>query len=129
MFVLTSRVVHGARRARKLGFPTANIRYRVCRDVPSDGVYAAWAYVGRVWYRTVVSVGKRPMFPSEVRTIEAHLLKTKKQLYGKIMTIVFLQRLRSQRRFSSIRSLQRAVAGDIQHAIPCFVSVAHHTKK
>ncbi len=114
------RVVAGERRARRLGFPTANLRTEpVLR--PADGVYAAWV---RLLDRAEASVrpaavalGARPTFEGSPPTFEVHLPGFDGDLYGERLRVAFVARLRAQRRFDGEEALREAMAADVREAL------------
>ncbi|MBI5798410.1 MAG: riboflavin kinase [Candidatus Yonathbacteria bacterium] len=114
MIVMTARVIHGLRRGKNLGFPTANVRHRI-GQAPPDGIYAAWAFMNRQWYRAAVSVGRNRTFGASHATIEAHLLDWHGIAYGRILTLIFAHRIRSMRRFTTANDLASAIRRDIQN--------------
>jgi riboflavin kinase/FMN adenylyltransferase len=113
--VVRGRVMHGAGRARGLGFPTANVRPKT-QAVPPDGVYVTRAIAGKRCTGSVTSIGNAPTFGGGATVIEAHLLSDPGDLYGKPIAIEFLERLRDQQRFASPDALQRQVQTDIERA-------------
>jgi riboflavin kinase/FMN adenylyltransferase len=101
-FQLTGGVVTGDRRGRELGFPTANIVPDEALVCPGHGVYAARAD----GVCAAVSIGVRPTFGTgRAVLVEAYLLDTDEDLYGRLMTIEFIERLRGERRFDTIEAL------------------------
>jgi riboflavin kinase/FMN adenylyltransferase len=113
---LRGQVVHGDGRGRKLGFPTANLDVREHCAIPANGVYAVYATVGGAKYRAVANVGLRPTFGPGERAIEVHLLDFQGLFYGQEMTVQFVERLRSERRFGNQEALCAQIAADIRHA-------------
>jgi riboflavin kinase/FMN adenylyltransferase len=110
-FQLRGEVVIGDRRGRELGFPTANIvpdEQFVC---PGHGVYAARAD----GICAAVSVGVRPTFGSgRAVLVEAFLLDFQGDLYGKILRVDFLARLRGERRFDTVEALVAQMQIDVE---------------
>jgi riboflavin kinase/FMN adenylyltransferase len=104
-------VVTGDRRGHELGFPTANIVPDEALVCPGHGVYAA---------RTdgacaAVSVGVRPTFGTgRAVLVEAYLLDRDEDLYGRMLTIEFIQRLRGERRFDSVEALVEQMHDDVE---------------
>ncbi len=95
-FMVEGTVVEGDRRGRTLGFPTANLVPDDSLVVPGHGVYAAFAN-GRP---AAVNVGVRPMFDTgRGLLIEAHLIDFDEELYGDVLRVAFVKRLRGERRF------------------------------
>jgi FAD synthase len=112
-------VVEGARIARRLGYPTANLEPSNPALVPDDGVYAGWLrFADNGVPRTlpaVVSIGRRPThFGSNgQRLVEAHLLDFHGQLYGVSVALDLCAYLRPQRTFASEASLRDEIARDV----------------
>jgi riboflavin kinase/FMN adenylyltransferase len=110
-FRLRGEVVVGDRRGRELGYPTANIVPDEALVCPGHGVYAA--RVGSDC--AAVNVGVRPTFGTGRGVlVEAYLLDRTVDLYGQILTIEFLQRLRGERRFESVPALVEQMGCDVQ---------------
>tara|TARA_B100001123_G_scaffold49302_1_gene50326 strand:+ start:957 stop:1880 length:924 start_codon:yes stop_codon:yes gene_type:complete len=111
-------VVQGAGRGETIGFPTANLsiwRHRTC---PSQGVYLAYAFVDDDKYPAVVNIGKRPTFEDEDDCIivEAHLLNYQGNLYGQLISLDFVDRLRDERKFASLEHLVSQIQDDVSEA-------------
>jgi riboflavin kinase/FMN adenylyltransferase len=103
-------VVHGDKRGRDLGFPTANLLPHDGFIVPGHGVYACLAN----GVPAAVNVGVRPMFESaRGLLIEAHLIDWKGDIYGEELKVDFLKRLRGERRFPSVDDLVEQMARDV----------------
>ena len=117
-FVLPGRVIKGAGRGRELGFPTANLEIWEERAFPRSGVYACFAEVDGERWRAVANIGVRPTFSSdeELPTVEAHLMDFSGDLYGKEVRLVFIARLRDERRFDSPEALKERIQLDIKRA-------------
>jgi len=112
-FAMTGEVVHGDKRGRELGFPTANLIPPDGYVVPGHGVYAARAN----GVPAAVNVGVRPQFVTgRHELIEAYLIDWEGDLYGQPLTIEFLKRLRGERRFPSVDDLVAQMAQDVQQA-------------
>jgi riboflavin kinase/FMN adenylyltransferase len=110
-FQLSGEVVHGDARGRELGFPTANLIPDEALACPGHGVYACLAD-GRP---AAVSIGVRPTFKTgRGELIEAYLLDFQGDLYGKELSLEFLQRLRGERRFEDPQSLIEQMHRDVQ---------------
>ena len=110
-FRLRGEVVTGDRRGRELGFPTANLVPDEALVCPGHGVYAARADGACA----AVSVGVRPTFGSGCAVlVEAYLLDRDEDLYGRMLTIEFIQRLRGERRFDSVDALVEQMHRDVE---------------
>jgi riboflavin kinase/FMN adenylyltransferase len=110
-FQLRGEVVTGDRRGRELGFPTANIVPDEALVCPGHGVYVAHADGSCA----AVSVGVRPTFGTGRGVlVEAYLLDREVDLYGRMLRIDFLERLRGERRFESVEALVEQMHRDVE---------------
>jgi riboflavin kinase/FMN adenylyltransferase len=110
-FALRGEVVHGDERGRELGFPTANLVPDERLVCPGHGVYAARAGGACA----AVSIGVRPTFGSgRAVLVEAYLLDRDEDLYGRILRVEFLSRLRGERRFESVAALVEQMQRDVE---------------
>lgn len=120
---LLGTIVHGDGRGRSIGFPTANLDTE-SECPPADGVYAVLALHGERRLRGLCNVGLRPTFDGRRRCVEVHLLDFDEELYGTTLEVVFLQRLRDERRFAGpdeLRAqigLDRAAAEEVFRRVP-----------
>jgi riboflavin kinase/FMN adenylyltransferase len=105
-------VVHGQKRGRKLGFPTANLALSD-ELVPLPGVYAVWVDVAGVIRPGVANIGKNPTFGEFEMSVEAHILDYKGKLYGEPLRVHFVQRIRSEKKFSGPDALIARIRADI----------------
>jgi riboflavin kinase/FMN adenylyltransferase len=109
-FELRGEVVAGDRRGRELGFPTANIVPDEALVHPGHGVYVARADGDCA----AVSVGVRPTFGTgRAVLVEAYLLDREVELYGRVLRVEFLKRLRGERRFESVDELVEQMHRDV----------------
>jgi len=117
-FELPGRVTHGVGRGKQLGIPTANLEVWEERAVPGVGIYACLAELEGERKPAVVSIGYRPTFEDGLTTpvVEAHLLDFDGDLYDRELKIVFIERLRDERRFSGPDPLVEQIGRDIQQA-------------
>jgi riboflavin kinase/FMN adenylyltransferase len=110
---LRGTVVTGDQRGRTLGFPTANLSCATL--VPGPGVYAAKAILanGHTW-PAAVHLGPSPTFGVKIPRVEAHLIGFEGNLYGELLTLDFVARLREPARFASpdllVQQLNRDIA-------------------
>ncbi len=103
---IRSTVVHGERRGRELGYPTANLSPEIEGFIPRDGVYAAWATVPAGRFGAAVSIGNNPTFEGvPQKQVEAHLLDQKLDLYGDAIEIEFVEYIRPMHKFDSADAL------------------------
>jgi riboflavin kinase/FMN adenylyltransferase len=112
-FLFEGEVVLGDRRGRELGMPTANIVPDDAIVTPGHGVYAAWAH----GYPAAVNVGVRPTFETgRGLLIEAHLIGFEGDLYGEMLRIAFVERMRGEKRFESVDALVEQMHRDVAEA-------------
>lgn len=105
----------GQRRGQKLGFPTANLE-QVQTLIPCDGVYAVHVpHEGTTW-PGAANVGTNPTFGEEARKVEVHLIGFQGDLYGKWLTVDFVERLRDTRPYKSVAELVEQLKHDIELA-------------
>lgn len=118
---ISSRVVQGDQLGHALGFPTANLE-TTGLGLPPNGVYAAQATVKGTRHHAVLNIGHRPTItPDATETrLEAHLLDFDCDVYGQEMEVVFVKRLRAERRFPSREELQRQIERDVAMARESF---------
>ena len=106
-------VVKGAERGRQLGFPTANLS-KIDTLIPAEGVYAGRAYVdGKLW-PAAINIGTNPTFEEHELKLETHLIDYAGDLYGQVLEVDFLARLRDIHPFSKIEDLIQQLRKDIK---------------
>lgn len=120
-FFYRGEVIHGDKRGRTIGFPTANMK---CEEkfplLP--GVYATSVYWRNQTFPSVTNIGKRPTFQGgqELSTIplkiETHLLNQNFELYGEILEVRFHHRIRDEKKFSSVDELKTQIQSDVNLA-------------
>ena len=118
-YALRGTVVSGHGIGRKLGYPTANIRYPDGLLVPRSGVYAAKVQARGRWYAAMVNIGTRPTAREcggEI-SIEAHLLHYEGSLYGEKVCLMLLERIRDERPFESWDALRKQLDDDREQVL------------
>ena len=106
-------VVHGARRGRDLGFPTANIATAPHTALPADGIYAGRFAIGGRLLPTAISVGTNPTFQGRVRTVEAYVLDVDEDFYGHAVAVDLVARLRGQEHYDDVDALITQMHADV----------------
>jgi riboflavin kinase / FMN adenylyltransferase len=127
-YSVAGTVVSGDRRGRRLGFPTANISVDERKILP-PGVFWVKVLPANAPFPLSVkdlkhakdglcNVGTRPTFSPQGKTIhcEAYIFGARGSLYGKRLRVVFMRRLRSEKRFASSQALVRQIEGDLMKA-------------
>lgn len=110
------RVFRGAARGIKLGFPTANLHPQN-RVIPRGGVYVTATLIDGQWRRSVTNIGTRPTFEQAAETsVETFVMNWSGDLYGDVVRVRFLHRLRDERKFNSIEELKSQIQCDVAQA-------------
>ena len=111
-------VVHGEKRGREIGYPTANLGDLEHQTIPADGVYAGWLSVGIDRWPAAISIGTNPTFAGvRGRQVEAYALdQVGLDLYTKAATIEFGWRLRETLKFEGLEPLLDQMAKDCAKA-------------
>ena len=111
-------VVHGEKRGREIGYPTANLGNKDGQTIPADGVYAGWLTVGIDRWPAAISIGTNPTFEGvRGRQVEAYALdQVGLDLYTKAATIEFGWRLRETLKFDGLEPLLEQMAKDCAEA-------------
>ncbi|WP_448004052.1 bifunctional riboflavin kinase/FAD synthetase [Agromyces bauzanensis] len=110
-------VVHGAKRGRGLGFPTANLSPESEGLIPADGVYAGWLTDAGTRYPAAISVGDNPTFEGvPKKQVEAYVLDRDLDLYDHVVDVEFVERLRGMVAFTNVPDLIETMRGDVDRA-------------
>jgi riboflavin kinase/FMN adenylyltransferase len=113
-FSFRGKVVKGKGLGRRINFPTANI-FPSDYILPPQGIYAAAAVFKTRVFLAAVNIGLRPTVSSGAKKIlEAHIIKFNKNILGKFITIVFLGKIREEKKFDSLQQLKLAIEKDIK---------------
>jgi len=112
---VSGEVIHGDKRGRELGFPTANLRLDPSCGL-KHGIYAVRVDVAGKRYDGVASFGRRPMFDDGAPLLEVFLFDFDGDLYGYTIDIAFIGWIRHEQKFESIEALKRHMMGDAAQA-------------
>lgn len=116
-FSLEGVVVRGKRLGTELGVPTANLVPTINQVQPAPGIYAGRCSLRGANYAAAISVGYRPAVPGAGFAIEAHLLDfVGNDLYGQVISLEFVERLRDELSFDSMTALKKQMSVDIESA-------------
>ncbi len=108
-------VVHGEKRGRDLGFPTANMRLPAETGL-AHGIYAVRMRVGGEVHDGVASYGRRPQFDNGAPLLETYLLDVSPDLYGKTVEVEFVAFIRPELKFDSVEDLVARMRVDVEEA-------------
>ncbi len=112
-YSIAGEVVEGCKSGRKMGYPTANINVVGGKLLPARGVYAATARIGGNVYGGMLNIGVRPTFGEGLhQTAEMHLFDFSGNIYGKVITVEFIERIRDEREFGSVAELAKQLEED-----------------
>jgi riboflavin kinase/FMN adenylyltransferase len=98
-------VVHGDRRGRELGFPTANLEPPPYQLIPDTGVYAGYVRFDGQRLPAAISVGYNLQFGGQLLKVEAYILDWDGDIYDRVIGIEFVERVREERQFDSVDAL------------------------
>jgi riboflavin kinase/FMN adenylyltransferase len=113
-YELVGEVVHGEKRGRQIGYPTANIDVWEEQVIPANGVYAGWAMLGSERFMAMTNVGVRPHFDGQNVTVEAYLLDFDRGIYGQQLALTFEKYLRPEAKFNSLQELIDQIGADVE---------------
>jgi riboflavin kinase/FMN adenylyltransferase len=109
-------IIRGLRRGHTIGFPTANLKPHN-RVIPRFGVYATATLIGGAWRKSITNIGIRPTFESDADpSIESYIFDFDGDLYGDVLRVRFLHRIRDERKFNGIEELKTQIEMDASRA-------------
>ena len=121
---LNGMVVHGDKRGKEIGFPTANIKPQDDRKIiPKVGVYAVKVRFEDNWYGGMMNIGYRPTFEGEEETLEVNLFDFDEDIYGKEVQVRFLSRIRDEQKFSGMDELKVQLKKDREESLKILQSM------
>lgn len=119
---VTGRVAHGDKRGRTIGFPTANVHLHRAKSA-LQGVYAVEMFgLDREPVQGVANLGKRPTVDGTRLQLEVHLFDFDKDIYGRLVHVNFLRRIRDEFKFESFDALRQQIDRDVEQAKAFFAA-------
>jgi len=112
---VSGTVIEGKRRGAALGFPTANIKPNK-ELLPAKGVYAAVVNLEGKRYNGALSIGLNPTFEDVQLSMEVHLMDFSGDIYGKYVDVLFIERIREERKFPGPEMLSLQIKKDVEEA-------------
>ena len=107
-------VIHGAKRGRKLNYPTANLIFPDKKIVPKFGVYAGNAKINGKTFNAIANVGLRPTFGDiKAPLLEVHILDFSADIYGRVLEFEFMRKIRDEIKFTNVDKLKEQILRDI----------------
>jgi riboflavin kinase/FMN adenylyltransferase len=122
-YSVAGTVIRGKKIGRSIGFPTANIKpedkYKL---IPCNGVYAVEVQIDGFVHHGMLNIGSNPTVNNDtrVRSIEVHILSFEHDIYGKKISVIFIKRLRDEKKFDNIRQLAEQMTLDKHDTIRLF---------
>ncbi len=116
-YFVMGKVSPGRRDGSKMGRATANIEYDEKKEKLPSGVYNTNVIIDGVRLKAVTNVGAHPTFDDNTYNIETHIIGLNQELYGKIIVIEFLEKIRDIKKFNSMEELSQQIAKDVEYAL------------
>jgi len=112
-YTVAGEVTHGSDRGGRIGLPTANIEHWPHKKLPAVGVYATWVHLQGQVYRGLTNIGYRPTFEAQsLVNVETHILDFSRNIYGEMLELEFIQKLRDEQKFSGVAALLAQIERD-----------------
>lgn len=116
-YSLSGPVIHGDGRGHRINIPTANVDYPKQKAIPTNGIYACWAWVGErsAKFMAATNIGFNPTFTPErqIPSLEAYFLDFDRDIYGQEVKLEFVARLRDEAKFNSVDALLEQIHDDV----------------
>jgi len=123
-YSLTGEVVKGQQLGRTIGYPTANLLIKEdYKLIPQNGVYVVQTDIQGQTVFGMMNIGNRPTVDGTTQTIEVHLLDFHQELYGQILSVSLLKRLRNEQKFPSLDALKSQLLKDKSDTISFLESI------
>jgi riboflavin kinase/FMN adenylyltransferase len=117
-YTLSGKVVEGLKLGRTLGYPTANIVVNdIYKLIPADGIYAVKLKHNGIMYGGMLSIGNNPTVEGKGRSIEVNIFDFNQSIYGDVVTIYFVDKLRDEMKFNSLEELKTQLEKDEQNTL------------
>jgi len=113
---IIGRVVPGKGRGREIGYPTANLEPHPQKLLPESGVYAGYGKLEGNIYRALVNIGAKPTFGDFTSSVEVHMIGLNRVLYGEMIKIALIEKIRDTYTFPSPLHLSRQIGKDREKA-------------
>lgn len=114
-FLIKGKIIKGKQLGRTIGFPTANIKINDDLLIPKKGVYVTSVYIDDNIYYGATNIGYNPTVKGESLSIETNILEFSEDIYGKIIKLEFLERIRDEKKFNSIDELKLQLKKDTDY--------------
>ena len=113
-FRISGKVESGDKLGRTIGIPTANLAVSKDLIIPGDGIYAVKVHVNNQIYKGALSIGNRPVIKADdSRKIEVYIIDFNKNIYGELIEISIISKIRNQENYGSLEELRFQIDKDI----------------
>ena len=112
-FTYTSQVVHGDKRGRKLGFPTANLEIDDKHSMLPNGAYVVRVKVREKIFKGIANIGDNPTFKVAKRRLEIFIDDFNDDIYGEKISVSFIEKIRDEKTFDSVDELKSQLRADL----------------
>lgn len=119
IYKIRRKVVHGKKRGKDLGFPTANLNFYKRDEYLEDGSYVVTARLDKKTHKGIAHIGKTKTF-SDIAKIEVHLFNCSKSFYGNVMEVKFIKKIRKTKKFHNKELLADQIKRDKTAAVKYF---------
>lgn len=123
-YQFSGTVIHGKRIGNKIGFPTANIKIdEEYKLIPAKGVYAVKVHIKNNIHYGMMNIGCKPTINNSLKeiSIEVNIFDFNENIYGKEVKIIFLARIRDERKFASLDELKKQLQKDKDLCLSAYV--------
>ncbi len=121
-YSIGGEVVVGNKIGRTIGFPTSNLIIDENMVTPPNGVYVTYCTYNGIKYPSVTNVGVKPTIGDYKKNVETHIFNFNKELYGKIIRVEFLEKMRNEKKFANVEGLSKQITSD------CIMAKAYHRR-
>jgi riboflavin kinase/FMN adenylyltransferase len=114
-FTIAGKVLHGDKKGRTIGFPTANVLLKRCK-APVNGVFAVRVKIADCFYAGVANIGHRPTVNGQRSQLEVHLFDFSGDIYGQFISVALVEKIRQEMKFDSFELLHQQIQKDALEA-------------
>ncbi|MGL5507734.1 MAG: bifunctional riboflavin kinase/FAD synthetase [Paraclostridium sp.] len=120
-YSLEGEVIHARKLGRTIGFPTANLSIDDNMLIPRNGIYAVKVYIGDREFYGATNIGYNPTVNGQSLSIETNILDFNEDIYGEVIRIEFLERIRDEKKFKSLEDLKSQLSKDVNFVYKKYV--------
>lgn len=120
-YFLEGEVIHARKIGRTIGFPTANLKAEDKLIIPKNGIYAVKVYIENKVYYGATNIGYNPTVNGKVLSIETNIIDFDEEIYGEIIKVEFLDRIRDEKKFNSLDELKSQLSKDVNFVYKKYV--------